>query len=332
MNRSLAVSVGVAVVLCAIAVFFFAQGPLSDMVPAFSSSSTSSLVISNENDFTPPTERLDNANPVAAGARQLLLATSADGVTFTATGERLTAQAGVPDAVVSEDGTLFVYYIGQSITEDEENTVVATSDDNGATWTYRLLTFKNLPSPREPSDPDVVLLPDGTFRMFYTDSINQKQLGIRYADSPDGITFTYGGIALEAPFTVIDSTTFFFDGVWTMLVLDFTQPKQYRATSTDGKTFTYQGEVGTISTATGSYFLSNPLIEDGTLRMFGFSDPSQPIYSFTSPDTMTWTAATSPALKRNALSLGGGTYLQDLTVAKLSDGTYLMVYVTDMAQ
>ena len=154
--------------------------------------------------FTPPVGRAENAAHASAGERRLLLATSTDGDAFLPTGEILTDQGNVPDAVIDERGTVYVYYIGQGIEEGKETTAVAISKDDGATWTYRLLAFQDWPSDRDPSDPDVVLLEDGTFRMFYTGNVQGHDLGILYADSPDGLTFTHKGIALAPEFEVID--------------------------------------------------------------------------------------------------------------------------------
>lgn len=310
----------------------FISHPFTEILTPSSSSST----VTTTSDFTPPTTRLTNADPGRAGARQLLFATSTDGISFTPTGERLTAQGNVPEAVMTSDGTLYVYYIGQSISKEEENTVAAISTDNGATWTYHYLTLHDFPSSREPSDPDVVLLPNGTFRMFFTDSIIKDDIGIRYAESTDGLSFTYKGVALDAPLPVADPDVFFFNGVWNMLVIDHTPEflfKQYRATSTDGKTFTYQGEVGTVQSPLGDFFLYNPvnpIVDGDTVRLYGFSSNGRAIQSFTSTDARTWTPAPQASLSANARSLAGGTYLQDLTVARLTDGSYLMIYVTDM--
>lgn len=337
MNRPLIIGLSFIVLLCVgAAAFVTLNSPTPSLSPTISGQTNTPIVEEQRRDeFTPPTTRLVNANPARAGARQILIATSSDGITFTPSGVRLTAQGNVPDMVVASDGTIFAYYIGQSISQNDEDTVVAKSVDNGATWTYHFLTFNNLPSPRQPGDPDVVLLPDGTFRMFYTDSVDEALIGIRYADSTDGMTFTYGGIALNAGIPVADSTTFFQNGTWTMLVIDHSPDflfKQYKATSTDGKTFTYVGEVGDVVGPTGTYFLSNPLIEHDDLRMIGFGGDNQTLESFSSPDTITWTSDPTPILSASPLSLQGGTYLQDSSVAKLANGTYLLLYVTDMAQ
>lgn len=291
---------------------------------------TNSLVLTDESDFTPPTGRPNNPPPASAGERRLLLAHSTDGVHFTSTGEVLTDQGNVPDAVVEPDGTIRVYYIGQSIQAGkEENTVVAISKDNGATWIFKKLILKNWPQPRDPSDPDVVLLEDGTYRMYYTTSLSASKLGIVYADSPDGITFTHQGESLASPFgDVVDSNTMFFNGLWHMYVLQEKVQGQLHATSTDGFSFSL-AEQPELRLPMGSYIFSNPLVEGGTLRMFAFSLADKNIRSFTSADMESWTVG-DVALEGDDLATDGTNYIQDSTVVKLNDGSYLMIYVSEL--
>lgn len=289
---------------------------------------TSSVAVQTS-DFTPPTTKAENPPPESAGERRLLTATSTDGVHFTPTGTVFTEQGNVPDVVVTDDGTLYLYYIGQGIEEGKETTPVAISVDNGATWTYHFITQNNWPTPRPPSDPDVVLLDDGTFRMYYTTDLGRGKLGIAYADSSDGIAFTYKDAALSVPFTVIDSSTMYMDGMWHMFVLDEKKPQQYHATSVDGKTFSLVS-TSPVTLPKPGYIISNPTFEDDTMRMFGFSLRDSDIRSFTTTDAETWSADDIALDATDASTLGSG-FIQDMTVASLADGTYLMVYVTEYA-
>lgn len=285
--------------------------------------------VNADSEFVPPLGRADNPPPASAGERRLLLAHSTDGIHFTASGEVLTDQGNVPDMIVEPDGTIRVYYIGQSIeVGKEENTVVAISTDNGASWTFRKLILNNWPQPRDPSDPDVVLLEDGTYQMYYTSSLVNNKLGIVYADSPDGITFTYRGESLRGPGDVIDSTTFFYDGLWHMYVLQEKEPGQLYATSTNGVAFTLASTTP-LRLPVERYVISNPLIEDGKLRMFGFNLQDKNIRSFTSTDGASWVDGDIALAGDEAATLGS-LYIQDSTVAKLADGSYLMVYVSEI--
>lgn len=289
-------------------------------------------VVDPDSDFIPPFGRAVNPPPASAGERRLLLATSTDGIHFTANGEVLTDQGNVPDMIVEPDGTIRVYYIGQSIeTNKEESTVVAISEDNGASWTFRKLTYTDWPQPRDPSDPDVVLLEDGTYRMYYTSSLQNNTIGIVYATSPDGITFTYQGESLEGDTgNIIDSSTFLHNGVWHMYVLQEKVPGQLHATSTDGLTFTLTAEPE-VQVPAHAYVLSNQILGDDGIHMFGFSLPENNIRLFTSSDGITWDAD-EIALEGDTVATLGSNYIQDSTIAKLVDGTYLMVYVSEIPE
>lgn len=289
-------------------------------------------VVNPDSDFLPPVGRPENPPPASAGERRLLLAHSTDGTHFTTSGEVLTDQGNVPDIVVESDGTIRVYYIGQGIDpKQEESTVVAISKDNGATWTFRNLIYKNWPQPRDPSDPDVVLLDDGTYRMYYTSSISSTKFGIVYATSPDGITFTYQGQALESSYgNAVDSTTFFYNGLWHMYVLQEEVDGQLHATSTDGLGFTLADQPH-VKLPLDRYVISNPLIDDSGIHMFGFSVPDKNIRLFTSLDGETWTQGDIVLEGDDATTLGSN-YIQDSSVAKISDGSYLMVYVSEMTK
>lgn len=290
------------------------------------------LTVLDTSDFTPPIGRPENPAPKSSGERRLLTATSTDGEHFTATGKILTDQGGVPDILVEEDGTIRVYYIGQTIEEGkEENTVVAISKDNGATWEFKKLTFKNFTQQRDPADPDVVLLDDGTYRMYYTASLDTKnKIGILYADSPDGITFTYKGESLRGTESIIDSTTLFFDGLWHMYVLQEKAIGQLYATSVDGLKFTFTSEPE-VKLPMGGYVISNALIEGDEVRMFGFNLKSENIRTFTTSDMTNWTAG-DIAIEGSATANLGSSYIQDLSVVQLQDGSYFMVYVSEMPE
>ncbi len=275
--------------------------------------------------FTPPTGKSANPPPNSAGERRLVTATSTDGVHFTTSGKVFTDQANVPDMVVTSNGSIFLYYTGQGIDADpnKETVPVATSTDNGATWTFNYLVYKNWPTPRPPSDPDVVLRPDGTFRMFFVNSLDASTVGIDYADSPDGFTFTYVGHALGGGTSINDSTTMYFNGAWHMFVLNEKTGEQYHATSADGTTFAFATDK-VVTLPTKNYYLVNPLIDGSNLRMFGFTLGN--ISSFTSTDATNWTYGGIVLDGNDTNTLTSG-YIQDLAVEKLANGTYLMVYV-----
>lgn len=301
--------------------------------PTTSSTTTSStdayLAVANTSDFTPPTGRTSAAKPFTAGVRRIMTATSSDGIHFTPTGNILSDRANVPDLHVADDGSIWMYYIGQDIeTGKEESTVLATSSDNGKTWAYHYLTFNNFPNDRDPSDPDVVRLADGTYRMFFTMSFTAEKLGIGYADSTDGLSFSYKGESFEGPLDAVDSNTVYFDGVWHMFVGQEQNPGQVHATSTDGITFTIAADRSPVFPGK-NYYSSDELVENNALRLYAFSGDEKNARSFTTTDGITWTPD-DIALTADDATTMGTEFLQDVSVVKLPDGTYFMAYVTEL--
>lgn len=167
--------------------------------------------------------------------------------------------------------------------------------------------------------------------MYYTSSIGKTdKLGILYADSPDGITFTYKGIALSGSENVIDSTTLYFNGLWHMYVLQEKGKSQLHATSADGEVFTFTEDA--LVFPGGGYIASNALISEDSVRMFAFGVPSfADIRSFTSSDMETWAVGDIALEGDEAATLGSG-YIQDSSVVELADGTFLLVYVSEIPE
>lgn len=280
-------------------------------------------------DFVPPTGRVANAKEYTAGVRRILTATSADGVRFTPTGNLFSDRANVPDVLVDDDGTIRVYYIGQGIEANkEETTAVALSRDGGVSWEYRLLTFKDFPMRRDPSDPDVVRLADGTYRMYYTSSVSATKLGIVYADSPDGMTFTYEGVAFEVEGeSMVDSSTVYANGLWHMYADQHGIAGQTHATSADGRVFTRADNL--VRLPGDGYYISDEIVVDDVIRLYAFSFADKNARVFTSTDGSSWTEG-DVALTADDETTRGTGYLQDVNVAKLADGTYFMAYVTEL--
>ncbi len=276
-------------------------------------------------DFQPP-QGADMQSPEESPGRfRLLTATSEDGLTFTPTGNLIMDQANVPDMVLDENGRLFLYFTGWQLGDRQNVTAVAISDDLGKTWVFKYLQLEGFD--RAPLvDPDIVLLPDGTFRLFGTSVISQNpanKLGIVYAEGTDGIHFTKMGTALEAPDSTIDSTTFFVGDQWHMLTLPTRNGDLLYSTATDGKTFTFQNTL-----KFGNYFMSNGIEVEGGFRLFGFSIPDKVFGSFFSADGLSWKKEDGIRMAYDPASPLEGQYIKDPAIQQLPDGTYLMVYVT----
>jgi len=265
-----------------------------------------------------------------------LLATSNDGLNFTRTNVKLFDRGSVADAVVLDNGRILVYFVAAYIkvggTEIRTNeTVVAVSDDNGNSWAYKYVTFNGVPSgATAPVDPNVVLKPDGSIRMFATVDPDgtgpQKARTCSFLSTDGGFTFTYEGVRFSVAGTdVLDPENFrFSDNNWKIWA------GNRHAISTDGNTFTDEGIV--------KYGGLEAIYADVTAFSEGYrlyahgASPTQEannwIKSFYSTDTTNWTLEAG-----NRLTLEAGSTLESIslmfpTVVKLKNGTYLMAYET----
>ncbi len=133
--------------------------------------------------------------PSQAGTQthQIWSATSADGLSWTKDSALLFDRASVPDAVVSPNGTLLLYFADAS---GSPSISVATSHDSGASWTKSPITLDNA-APQGMADPNPVLLSDGRIRLFYLGALQASGQNagaaapaIQSALSWDGIRFT----------------------------------------------------------------------------------------------------------------------------------------------
>ena len=87
-----------------------------------------------------------------------------------------------PDLVLLPDGRIRLYAFNIQTDTVTHTIVSAISSDNGQTFTIEDgIRFET----RQMWDPNVVILPDGTYRMYYN-----GQDAIRSASSSDGLTFT----------------------------------------------------------------------------------------------------------------------------------------------
>ena len=240
---------------------------------------------------------------------RVLSATSSDGLTWVKDNEIIADQASVPEAILDKDNNIRVYYVdwfnGHVIS-------VALSHD-GVNWIYKKTTIQGevAGSQLGPSavDPDIVLLQDGRYRLFY------MYLGNIYsAVSNYGINFVKeSGVRFqgEPGETWMDPDVVKMGDVWRMftwrIIGDANQA--ISTVSSDGLTFTKEN-VLTI----GGLISCTMAVEDG-YRMYYASTGN--ILSAFSSDGLNWTY--------EAVRLEGGA---DPTVIRLLNGTYKMFYKT----
>lgn len=283
--------------------------------------------LADKNDFNPikgkatapAGEDGDNEDPYE---RRIMTAISYDGLTYTQNGRWICDQCNVPDAVV-KDGTIYLYYTGWILGDRINTSAVAISQDGGASWTYKYLELTDAGPIDRVVDPDVVLLKDGTLRLFFTAGNPQ---GIHYAESPDGISFTYKGVVFaQTNDLAIDSTTFKVGDTWHLYALSDTGIERlWHLTSTDGETFTVYG----LTSFPNDGILSMPSngiwIED-RYYLFTFGSDGT-IGSMWSKNGFDWYPSGTTHLE----PLEDEAYVKDPAVVDLGDGRSLMFYVTNI--
>ncbi len=278
-------------------------------------------------DFTPPTGADSSSNDLESPAYfRLMSATSSNGVNWTATGNVISDQANVPD-IINRNDTLFLYYTGFQVGSQTNTTVVAISTDNGGSWVFKHLNLTGYTiSPLTTNgDPDVVINPDNSIRMFITTNHNGSKSVLCY-DSQNGIDFTFVDVAAHsATNDMFDSNTFLFNGTWHMYAINTTNATHWYLSSTDGIHFTQTGTYDFIENGNG-HFASNGFVDGSNYRMFSSFLPNQDLFSFTTNDGVNWNYE---GVRLNFGTVPGEySYLKDPAITQLSDGTWYMAYVT----
>lgn len=285
-------------------------------------------------DFTPPVGREGDARS-GPGVSRLMVATSTDGLAFTRTNQVVTDQGDVPDLLVDARGFIYLYYVGWTVGNEKDKLCVAISPDRGKTWVYKKAVFTGFSGMRPPVDPDVQLLPDGTFRLYVTSSENGSMETARtyYAESPDGINFTKKGVAFAPPAGVsLDPSTIKIGGTW-HLFAGGNPGLNLHATSTDGKTFNFVDEIA-VKAGGMNQLMANGIPVPGGYRFYTFDAmPPGPgvtpgINSVFSTDGVTWTADPGKRLVLDPSAGKESEAVKDPAIARLPDGTYMMVYST----
>lgn len=302
------------------------------------------------NDFE-PCFGIDNSqtNPIAY--HRILLARSKDGLHFTRINKLISDRASVPDIMIDKEGNVRAYFVLITCKEQGQDLdnipVVAISADNGKNWIYKKLIVEapndasHCKSPGgspAPVDPEVLLMPDGTYRLYATCPQNTPQgTPMTYVFfSTDGIYFrgakhTYiptDGIALDPVVIKFGQTWNLFNG------------NSNPATSQDGITFNppEKGIFCPFKFKKGEkekcYVIGDALTLENSLgyRIYLFGDtPTEGFKSILSSDGKNWIMeqkSNEYILTVTPQATEEYHKLMFPTVARLSDGTYLMAYET----
>ena len=251
---------------------------------------------------------------------RLVLASSADGLIFRDTDQVLVEAGGVPDLVRDGQGRIIAIY--QYFPADDEaafdKMAVSISTDEGKTWQKpQVITIAGTPATADhgPCDPDLVLLPDGRLRLYFTYNVHDGQRGFPRtvsALSTGGMHYELeaGDRLADPPNPVLDPSVVRIGDRWHLFsqcVMRF--GVNYHAVSGDGLHFERVRDVETP----GMHLLGNVVEAPGGYRFYG-SGPGG-VRSAFSVDGEEW------HVEEGVRIAGAG----DPGVVRLPDGSYLMV-------
>jgi hypothetical protein len=243
----------------------------------------------------------------------------------------LVDRAGVPDAVLLPSGRILVYFIDGCRRPEEtgSTTAVAISDKQGTpgSWIFKNMRFTDIPSGYGafPFDPNVVLLPDGTLRMFATvmhPAADGSMKGGAYSfhSTDGGFTYPFEGLRYD----------------------DISDPENYRFSDSNWQIFT-GGPIGhALSTDGGNIFNTVGGSPAGMAVIHEIATTEKPgeyrayvstpqgiksFYSASVPWT-TWTEEPGYRLQMDSTTGLESCEVAVPTVLKLGPGNYLMIYLT----
>lgn len=266
-------------------------------------------------------------NPGPARYR-LMTATSKDGQKFERTNKIICDQGAVPDMVVDKNGCIYLYYTAWTVGSQINKTSVAISKDKGQSWSFHYLNLDRRAGESDLVDPDVLILEDGTFRLYTTVNYDRYARTV-YHDSKDGINFTRKGIAFDPGAQILDPSTIKIGDTYHIYGGGKTPTDNWHGTSKDGASYKFVGMVRAEKDKSPQ-MMANGFKDGDRYRFFGFgNDRKGGISSFTSTDGVKWVAETSWRLEADPKSKleFAPPPPHDPAIVKLPDGTYLMVYV-----
>ncbi len=267
----------------------------------------------------PPPE----APPPPEGAPFLLTARSADGIHWTKDLQAIAYDASVPDAVFDGENVR-VYY-----SKWEGGLGVLVSKDL-IHWTEKEVSISGLPEGHGAVDPDVVILPDGRYRMYYYEPssiVGDPALlpgphVIASAISDDGYTFVRESGERYSQEGITDPEVIRTNGEWRMFCCTSGEVLISAVSYDNGLSFASGNELPVKGVAPCAVAV------DGGYRMYYHRGGDRPaIYSAFSPDGITWTKE-GVCLEAGSKGEPDEAGVEAPTVVQLSSGEYLMVYQT----
>ncbi|MBI4893816.1 MAG: hypothetical protein HY821_24580 [Acidobacteria bacterium] len=242
---------------------------------------------------------------------RILLATSSDGLSWSIRSEPLAEKASVPELFLDPNGRPTIFFVDASGTPEGIGALQLTPE--GA-WQRVGTDLRDV-------DPNIVLLPDGTYRAYTKSSLDGA---ISAYSSKDGLHWDALGEVFRDPryTNATDPDVFQTPGEWVMLVS--LGANLLRCTSTDGLHFT---ATGTILSLGGS--VSDTVPVEGGWRTYFHVNPNPAtsslfkIRSAFTPDGKAWQVEDGDrviAPPDGPASLG----VADPAPIQLPDGSWLM--------
>jgi hypothetical protein len=254
----------------------------------------------------------------------LKLAASSDGMTYVSNGEIVSFQANGPDMIVDAQGRILLYYTGWILGDRLYRSAVAISQDEGKSWTYKYLELTGGDEYLKPTEIDAVLLEDGSVRIFYSSGNPSVGTGIHYAQSTDGINFTYKGVVFAPKdYTAKKPTVFQADGLWHLYASSDNDAGQvWHLTSVDGVNFDVYA-LTSFPVDEKPSVPSNGVWLGERYHMF-LSTLDGDIRSFWTTDGNNWMPDEGTRLSKT----GDEQFVADATIIPLASDRFLMVYTT----
>jgi len=298
-------------------------------------------------DFQPAVGRSTSANGFPP--YRLLLANSPDGINWNRTNIVLGDRSSVADGLVLPSGRILIYYVTgakiiNSVEQNANDIVMAVSDNNGSAWIYKDVIFNNIPiGATKPVDPNVVLLADGSIRMFVTidpdQSGTEKPQTYSAISTDGGFTYTIEGKRFSVTNTeILDPENFrFSDSDWRLWSGGIPGKNIYALSTDGGSDFTSQGEfcLGKSDDSTNCHIVADVIQADSAdYRIYAFgpmgSNLKEGICYYFSEDGSSWEL--NPDSKFAVDSTNGieSERIWAPAVIKLADDQFMLVYETQI--